>query len=213
MTKSIDIDHKGFTLMELMIAMVIALVLTAGIYAFYQSQLKSHITQQELVDMQQDVRAGMYMLTSEIRMAGYDPQKTGQFTILVANADEIFFRSDIDGNGSISIDEHFYYTLQNGNLVRGGEFDEDANWFDSSPVALNIDALNFVYLDDAGNVLDDDSNGNVTTSIPAIRSIQITLVARSGENVRGLMYRQKESRSYTHRIRLTAAVKVRNLGL
>ncbi len=66
--------------------MAIASVLMAGIYTFYQNQLKSHITQEELVDMQQDARVGMYMMTREIRMAGYDPQNTGDFTILVAKA-------------------------------------------------------------------------------------------------------------------------------
>ena len=228
MTNSTNTGHKGFTLIELMVGMAIASVLMAGIFTFYQNQLKSHITQQELVDMQQDARAGMYMMTSEIRMAGHDPQNTGQFTILIADADQIFFRSDIDGNGTIAIDEHFYYTLDDGDLVRGGDFDEDTSMFELSPVALNIDALNFVYLDGSGTVLDDDGNGNVSANMAAIRSVQITLVARSGERLRGLMYREVDSSSYTnqqgmvlldapddglHRIRLTAAVKVRNLGL
>jgi type IV pilus assembly protein PilW len=228
MTNSTNTGPKGFTLIELMIGMAIASVLMAGIYSFFQSQLKNHITQQELVDMQQDARAGMSMMISEIRMAGLDPQNTGQFTILSAQEDIIFFRSDIDGNGSVAINEHFYYALSNGNLVRGGNFDEDSNMFDLSPVALNIDALNFVYLDGAGNVLDDDGNGNVTSNQAAIRSVEVTLVARSGEQIRGLMYRQKDSRTYTnkqglvllddpdddfHRMQLTAAVKIRNLGL
>jgi type IV pilus assembly protein PilW len=97
-----------------------------------------------------------------------------------------------------------------------------------SPVALNIDALNFVYLDSAGNVLDDDSNGNVTGNMAAIRSVQVTLVARSGDQLPVLMRRQTDRQDYTNqqgtlllaaqndnfrRIRLTAAVKVRNMGL
>jgi len=220
---SINTGQKGFTLIELLVGMAITSILMAGIFAFYQNQLKSHITQEELVNMQQDARVGMYMMTREIRMAGYDPQNTGDFTILIANADTIFFQSDIDGDGTPASDEHFFYSLNGGNLARSNVLPPSP-----SPVALNIDALNFVYLNGGGSVLDDDGNGNVTASMAAIRSIQITLVARSGEQLRGLMYREADSRSYTnqqdlvlldapddgfHRIRLTAAVKVRNLGL
>jgi type IV pilus assembly protein PilW len=70
MMKSINSSQKGFSLIELLVAMAIASILMAGIYTFYQNQLKTHITQQQMVDMQQDARAAMYMMTRDIRMAG-----------------------------------------------------------------------------------------------------------------------------------------------
>jgi type IV pilus assembly protein PilW len=239
MMQSINTSPKGFSLIELMVAMAVASILIAGIYSFYQSQLKSQVTLQELVDMQQDARVGMYMMTREIRMAGFDPANTGA-TIRTANAGQIAFDSDENDDGVIDVaTERFYFALSNDadgdgiadgtpcNLERGS-WDNGLNPVALSPVALNIDALNFVYLDGAGTVLDDDGKGNVTANMAAIRSVQITLVARSGENIRGLMYRENDIRSYTnqqgtvlldapdddfHRIRLTASVKVRNLGL
>jgi len=239
MKNSIHTGNKGFTLLELMVGMAIASVLMASIYTFYQNQLKSHITQEELVDMQQDARVGMYMMTREIRMAGYDPANTGA-AIRTANAGQIAFDSDENDDGVIDVDsERFYFALSNDadgdgiadgtpcNLERGS-WDNGLNPVALSPLALNIDALNFVYLDGSGSVLDDDGKGNVTANMAAIRSVQITLVARSGEHLRGLMYREKDNRSYTnqqgavlldapddgfHRLRLTASVKVRNLGL
>ncbi len=248
MMNSINTSQKGFSLIELMVAMAIASVLMAGIYTFYQNQLKSHITQQVLVDMQQDARVAMYMMTREIRMAGYDPQNSTGSTIRTANAAQIAFDSDENFDGVIDVNsERFYYALSNDadgdgvndadddgfvdatrcNLERGS-WDNGLNPVALNPVALNIDALNFVYLDNAGTVLDDDGNGNVTANMAAIRSIQITLVARSGDRVAGGMRIQTDSRTYTNqqgrvllaaqndnfrRIRLTAAVKVRNLGL
>ena len=239
MMQSIHTSPKGFSLIELMVAMAVASILIAGIYSFYQSQLKSQVTLQELVDMQQDARVGMYMMTREIRMAGYDPQKTGA-TIRIANAAEIAFDSDQDFDGAIdAATERFYFALSNDadrdgvadgtpcNLERGS-WDNALNPVNLNPVALNIDALNFVYLDSAGNVLDDDGNGNVTGNMAAIRSVQVTLVARSGEQLPVLMRRQTDRQDYTNqqgtlllaaqndnfrRIRLTAAVKVRNMGL
>ncbi len=53
------------------------------------------------------------------------------------------------------------------------------------PAAYNIDALNFIYLDEDGNPLD-DGDGNVTNSIARIRSIEITILARAGKNILAL---------------------------
>ncbi len=216
--------QKGFSLLELMVAIAIASVLMAAISTFYHNQLKTHVTQQELLDMQQDARAAMYMMTREIRMAGYDPLNTGA-TIRLADAARMAFDSDSDGtaNGVINPDtERFYYGLDDDSLVRGGWTNPSNPAPDTSslnPVALNIDALNFVYLDSAGDT---------TTDPEAIRSIQVTLVARSGDQLRALMRKRTDSTAYTNqqgnvilpaqndnfrRMRLTAAVKVRNLGL
>lgn len=213
--------QKGFSLLELMVALAIASVLMAAISTFYHNQLKTHVTQQELLDMQQDARGAMYMMTREIRMAGYDPLNAGA-TIRLANGTELAFDSDSDGtaNGLISDSERFYYGLVGGNLVRGNWTEGDpSSPTGLNPVALNIDALNFVYLDSAGNI---------TTDVEAIRSIQITLVARSGDQLRALMRKRTDSKTYTNqqgivildpqddnfrRMQLTATIKVRNLGL
>ena len=151
MMNSNNTNQKGFTLIELMVAMAIASVLMAGIYTFYHNQLKTHITQQEMVDMQQDARAAMYMMTREIRMAGYDPQYISGATIRTANDEAIAFDSDENRNGAIETDERFYYALNNGSLERGGWNNPSSPVPDAlNPVALNVDALNFVYLDNAG---------------------------------------------------------------
>jgi len=210
---------RGFSLLELMVAMAIASILMAGIYTFYQSQLKSHVTQLAMVDMQQDARVAMYMMTREIRMAGCDPQNNTGAAFRIANAAEIAFDSDEDGNGAIDESlERFYYALQTGNLVRGS-WEDDLTPANLNLVALNIDALNFVYLDGAGSV---------TANLADIRSVQITLVARSGDQVPVLMNRRIDGTIYRNqqgdlvlaapndnfrRIRLTATVKVRNMGL
>jgi len=91
---SVNTSQKGFSLIELMVTMAIASVLMAGIYKFYHHQLRTHVTQQEMVDMQQDARAAMYMMTREIRMAGYDPQYNTGATIRTANVAAIAFDSD-----------------------------------------------------------------------------------------------------------------------
>lgn len=60
--KSIIKNNKGLTLVELMVTLAISSIVLAGIYAGYQSQLQSHITQQAVVDIQQNLRSSMYYL-------------------------------------------------------------------------------------------------------------------------------------------------------
>ena len=74
--KSIPDNPKGFTLVEMLIAMAASLVVMAGIYSAYQSHQRSHVTQQLVVDMQQNARAAMSLMKREIRMMGYDPAAT-----------------------------------------------------------------------------------------------------------------------------------------
>ena len=64
-------SNCGFTLIELMITMAISLIILAGIYAAYQAQLRSHVTQQVVVDIQQNLRSSMHYLQRSVRMAGF----------------------------------------------------------------------------------------------------------------------------------------------
>ena len=59
-------NKKGFTLIELLIAMVVASIVMASIYAVYRSQTAAHRTQQLVVQMQQNMRAALYLLEREI---------------------------------------------------------------------------------------------------------------------------------------------------
>ncbi len=65
-------NNLGFTLLELMIAMVIASIVAAAIMMSFDSQQKTQVNQQMVVEMQQDARAALYLMQQDIRMAGYD---------------------------------------------------------------------------------------------------------------------------------------------
>ena len=74
--KAIPHNPKGFSLVEMLLAMVATTIVMAGIYSAYQSHQRSHVTQQLVVDMQQNARAAMSLMKREIRMMGYDPAAT-----------------------------------------------------------------------------------------------------------------------------------------
>jgi type IV pilus assembly protein PilW len=237
-------DH-GFSLMEMMVAMAITSIVFAGIYTAYRSQVGSYVGQEDVVEMQQNIRNAMYYMQRSVRMSGFDPQRTGlmgfvtnfpaPFDTLGATSDSntIAFTSDDSANGDLTDDpdsELIAYRL-NANQLQKLAFIAGplpGTWLPSwETVAENIDALDFVYLDgdDPPNVLAPPLDA---TELADIRSIQITIVARAGQNPSPLAGNITDNTIYTNqqgteifnpagdnfrRIILTAQANCRNLSL
>ena len=54
--------EPGFTLVELLIAMVVAFLVTAAVYASHKVQQQTYKAQQQVTEMQQNLRAAMDMI-------------------------------------------------------------------------------------------------------------------------------------------------------
>jgi type IV pilus assembly protein PilW len=52
-------DKQGFTLIELMIALVISAILVGGTYSIFITQQRTYILQDQVVGTQQDARAAL----------------------------------------------------------------------------------------------------------------------------------------------------------
>jgi hypothetical protein len=181
--------------------------------------------------MQQNIRAAMYYMQREIRMAGSNPFKSlplSSFGIIAACQNSINITEDLRGlatgsspDGDVGDpDENIIYSLDaNRNLIRttGGVLIGCVpNGGNSQIIVQNIDALDFVYL---------DGNGAVTANIPDMRSVQITIVARTNDP---LLYGTTNNITYQNqqgtpifgpagdnvsRRRLTTVIHCRNLSL
>ena len=223
---SFRVSNQGFTIVELLVGMALSLLAMGAVYSTFLSQHKSYVVQAEVSAMQQNLRAAMFYMQREIKMAGCDPLNTGNFGITTANANSITFSEDIDdgtvGNppdGTLQAGENIIYSRSGGNLVRnvGGG---------NQAVAQNIDALDFVYLTGASPpVVLNPGGGNVSAgSETQIRSVEITIVARTGKGLLPLI----DNNTYLNqrgtpilappndnlsRKRLTTVIKCRNLGI
>ncbi|MGD8975371.1 MAG: prepilin-type N-terminal cleavage/methylation domain-containing protein, partial [Desulfobacterales bacterium] len=66
-------NNKGFTLIELMIAIAIGSIVIAGTVMLFHRQIMANNTQRLIVSMQQNVRAAVSFMERDIRMAASDP--------------------------------------------------------------------------------------------------------------------------------------------
>ncbi|MBS3919037.1 MAG: prepilin-type N-terminal cleavage/methylation domain-containing protein [Deltaproteobacteria bacterium] len=71
MNKRLFKSTAGVTLIELLIALVVSAILVAGIYRVFIHQQRTYRTQEDVADMQQNVRVAINRMIREIRMAGF----------------------------------------------------------------------------------------------------------------------------------------------
>jgi prepilin-type N-terminal cleavage/methylation domain-containing protein len=78
--KSMLKKEAGITLIELMVVLVLAAIVTAAIYATFIAQQKSYATQTRVSDIQQNARAALTLMERDLRMAGAGVGESG-FTV------------------------------------------------------------------------------------------------------------------------------------
>ena len=177
--KSIN-NNRGFTLVELMVAMLLSGMVIAAIYITFKAQRESYYVQDEVAAMQQNLRAAMTMMVPEIRMAGYDP--TGNATCAaIVQADGPLFHFRLDENGDRDCGETddditygFTSTADDDGGSRDGIADAGADDLgrrdvggDFLDLAEFIHAIGFAYAydaDDDGD-LDVSANGHVIWAV------------------------------------------------
>lgn len=97
--------NKGFTLIELMLTLVISIVIVAAIYSAYSSQRDTYLAQEQVAEMQQNLRSAMDLLISDVRMAGFDPTKNANAGIIAPTSIGSFtFTKDITGGENDGVD-------------------------------------------------------------------------------------------------------------
>lgn len=111
-------NTHGFTLVELLIAMVILGVVLTGVVRMFSNTGHHHTAQEMMVDLTQDLRAVKQLMVQELREASCDPNNKGTFGFQVDNDD----RYDTDDNSV-----HFTRDIDNGDNDGFLEPDGDAD--------------------------------------------------------------------------------------
>lgn len=162
-------NKKGFTLVELLIAMFLTFVAAAGMYKMLVSYNASSETMDQLVELQQNCRIAMGRMTEEIRMAGFDPTTgSGAKIYPTSNATRFTFSLDDNEDGDIlDAGERITYSYDAANqaLVRN-----DINGSGEQQVITNVNALEFLYF---------NKDGNSVAPGSLVRTVEIAMVVRT----------------------------------
>ncbi|NWG02560.1 MAG: prepilin-type N-terminal cleavage/methylation domain-containing protein [Syntrophaceae bacterium] len=212
MRKNKRSNQKGITLIELLVALVICAMVIAGIYRLFIVQSKAYTVQDQVVEIQQNIRSAMEVLLRDLRMAGYDSDgATSQISIanpIIPNDQSVTVNYEYDDTHRHEIT----YSVMNGNLTR--QLTIFTNTGSSSTtretILENVEALNFIYgVDDgdegdamnrwANNVADIKANEKVV-------AVRVTLTAKPDET-------NPDVKKWVSPRTLTSAVTIRNLCL
>ncbi|MBO1223415.1 MAG: prepilin-type N-terminal cleavage/methylation domain-containing protein [Candidatus Scalindua sediminis] len=167
-------NEQGFTMVELVVGLAISLILMGIAVKIFLVQQKAYNVQQQLSEMQQNIRAATDIIVRETKMAGYDPTDLGFDGIgNNSSATSIQILADLDGNGLTTDPNeditYKYYDDPDFQIKRkgstGGSF---------QPLAENIEAFTLKYFNANG-----DEIGTTTPNL--IRQIQITITGRTAK--------------------------------
>ena len=177
----------GLSLVELLVALGIGLAIVVAMYNVFTLQNKTFAHQEQVVEMQQNVRAAMDMMSREVRMAGYDPcglntdaDPHNNFFGITVDGAQLQIKADLNGRTPLGNDcqapyrgidassqENVIYAYDAANKKITRAIGAGAQSF-----AENVAGFSFAYL---------DAGGNVTASSTAVRQIRLTITGRTAK--------------------------------
>jgi len=94
-----EFRQSGFSLIELMIAMAVTSMVGFAIIMTFSTSSRHFTEQNVAASLQQEMRATLEIMASQIRLAGYDPHQTGDFSIDEASAFRFKYSADLNEDG------------------------------------------------------------------------------------------------------------------
>jgi len=158
----------GFTVTELVLALAIMMMVMAAMVSMLISLNRVYAAQIVTAGVQQVTRAGINIMTRNIRLAGLNPLKINRIGILEATVNKIRFQHDTNGSGTTETgqNEDIAYLLNdNHQLIR----QKDGNSRSNKSLVDHVNDLTFKYFD-----RDDEE----TSILDDIHTVEISLTVR-----------------------------------
>jgi type IV pilus assembly protein PilW len=181
--------QKGITLIELLVALVICAMVIGGIYRVFIAQSKAYTVQDQVIEVQQNVRSAMEILLRDLRMAGYDDDNIA--STITINTPIVYPVMD----SSITVSYEYFDTTAAQYQRHTVQYWRDApsstlfrqininppDVTTTEPLLENVDALNFTYgVDQNEDGAMDDQNwiSAANVGIMKVVAVRMTLTGR-----------------------------------
>jgi type IV pilus assembly protein PilW len=204
------LDTKGVTLIELLVALVLSALVIGGIYRLFVAQTKAYTVQDQVVEVQQNIRSAMEILLRDLRMAGYD---SDSISSKISIASPIANAGDHTVTVSYEYDDthrhEVMYYLDNGNLKRQLTISPDVGPATTTTdiILEHVEALNFTYGVDTSNPPDGTLDSRVSAGdigTGRVVAVLVDLTANPDQT-------NPDVKNWVSPRRLTSAVTLRNL--
>ncbi len=150
----------GFTLIELMVALVVAGVVGMGILKLFIVQHQAYLRQDAGILATQNARAGFNVMLKEMANAGYDPRGKNVAGVTRWTSDSFGWTADLNADGDVADGGEsilYYYAADSSALMRRADGV-------TSPVTDGVTGLSLSYFKDAA--------GTVSTSASEIHQVR-----------------------------------------
>ncbi|MCC6849148.1 MAG: prepilin-type N-terminal cleavage/methylation domain-containing protein [Deltaproteobacteria bacterium] len=167
-----DAAPRGMTLVELLVAMVLALGATAALGVGVRAGLAAGLRAGTDAEAAIETAAALEQLTRDLRAAGYDPRGAGFPPFTVVAADSVELQADLDSDGAIDATSEERVAYRVAASSRSLQRIVGAQ---SLPILSEVASggLRFAWLDAAGATLDPDDPATAA----AARLVAIDLAA------------------------------------
>ena len=95
-------DARGFTLMEVLIALSTFLIVMFAVYTSFESSQATYAAGEQRADIQQNARIAMELMSADLRLAGYG-FPTGAGAVTVAGPTDIRFWADLNNVSTVIV--------------------------------------------------------------------------------------------------------------
>jgi len=141
-------NNKGLSLIEMLVALGISSVIVGGSYGLFVSQSKTYSMQEQVVEVQQNIRVAMNIMFRDLQMVGYDDDRT--LSVMPLNPIVLS-----QGSATIQYEKdggvyQVRYWVNGTTLQRDDLFNSVAN---SEVLLEHVDALTFIPTPSAGGNL------------------------------------------------------------
>jgi type IV pilus assembly protein PilW len=206
------LNKKGITLLELLVALVICGFVVGGIYRLFVVQSRAYTVQDQVAEVQQNIRSTMEILLRDLRMTGYDNDSlSSKVTVLNpiiigdgSKLNPIIVEYEYDDTTRYTVS----YWVEGVPLILKRQLtktkDDGSSTTETTDLLENVDTFNLTY------GIDTNDDGGVESWVPAggvgsskVVAVRVTLTGKPDQT-------KPDVKDWVSPRTLTSAVTLRN---